>query len=68
MTPEESKALWGEVERNHAALKACAGPHDFQDITPGKTIGKDYQCAKCGGKAGSLHVSWYQEGLKHGKL
>jgi hypothetical protein len=65
MTPEESKALWGRVQANNAALRAC-GNHDFStDLTPDRPIGKTWQCTRCRGEVSSLEKGWYDEGRAH---
>lgn len=61
----DAQAIWTKVVANGKALDACPGPHRFADITPEKKIGKRYRCTTCGGEAESLHVSWYERGLKH---
>lgn len=64
---EEMQAIWAGVQRNHAVLDACPGPHDFQDISPEKKIGKKYRCSKCRGELDGINVRWYERGLDHAR-
>ncbi len=68
MNREDARALWEQVQENSRALDACVGPHDFQDITPEKKIGKRYRCSYCRGEIDSINHHWYQHGLAHGRL
>ncbi len=67
MDPAEAKRLWASTKANHAALAACAGPHEFVDVTPEKVVGKEYCCKKCDGKVDSTRRFWYEEGLRHAR-
>jgi hypothetical protein len=56
-----------KVRENHQRLDACAGPHDFEDITPEKIVGKTFRCRLCRGELCSTDCGWYQRGLAHGR-
>jgi hypothetical protein len=60
------KAALAEIRANEAALRACPGPHKWEDITPERPICKTFQCALCKGTADSRAVYWYGVGLKQG--
>lgn len=66
ITKAEAQAIWEQVKANGARLDGCAGPHEFQDTTPDKPIGKRYRCSKCTGEVEGSNVRWYEAGLKHG--
>jgi hypothetical protein len=66
ITKAEAKAIWERVKANGAKLDACPKPHDFQDVTPTKPIGKRYRCSKCTGEEDGRYVGGYLDGLKHG--
>lgn len=67
MTKDDSRALWENVKVNSERLRACAGPHDFEDITPEKTIGKTHRCRECQGEVHGTDFYWYRDGLAHGR-
>ena len=67
-SPEHLK-IWEDVKRNHAALAACVGPHDFQQVVAGhQGLLRDFRCKKCGGEIDAVKKHWYEQGLKHGRL
>jgi hypothetical protein len=67
VTREEVDALWKETVRKGEALRACAGPHDFVDLTPDKPLNKTWRCKLCGGEMGTVAKGAYEQGLKHGR-
>lgn len=67
MTPAEAKALWDEVSAKGKALRACAGPHDFELLNPDKTVGRKYRCRLCGGEMDAVAKLHYEQGLAHGR-
>jgi len=58
--------LWEQVKANRERLDACAGPHEFADIT-GRQILNRYGCTKCGGQVDHIARAWYERGLAHGR-
>lgn len=56
--------IWESVKANQAKLKACAG-HDFGPLE--NKLGARYRCRHCDGYADATAVSWYYEGLAHGR-
>jgi hypothetical protein len=66
--PSQSKKVWEQVKKNHAALDGCVGPHDFRVIDGPKKVFRDFRCTKCGGEIDAIKKHWYDEGLKHGRL
>jgi hypothetical protein len=63
----EINAIWAAVRANHARLDACAGPHDFSEVTKRTgQVPREYRCSKCGGTIDSVNRNWYLDGLKHG--
>lgn len=69
-----------QVKENTAKLDGCSVPHDFsialdrrthkpmENPTPQQTFGCRWQCAKCGGHVDAINRTWYNRGLKHGKV
>jgi hypothetical protein len=64
----ELKGIWAKVKANQRRLDGCPGPHDFQDASPDKAVGKDYVCSKCQGKVQGPAFRWYTKGLEHARL
>lgn len=65
LSEETVREIWEDVKKNHALLDACER-HRFEDMTPGKPLGKKYKCSACGGTADAVAVRWYELGFKHG--
>ena len=63
----DNKGIWKEVKDNHVRLDSCAGPHDFQSIDS-NVFNRKYKCSKCNGTTNGVNKSWYDLGLKHGRL
>jgi hypothetical protein len=64
-----AKELLEQVRENLRRLRECEGPHDFgspeeQTTTP---LVREFVCKKCGGSINRAHISWYLEGVKHGR-
>lgn len=63
----EILAIAEKVKANGERLHACPGPHDLEDITPEKPIGKTFRCKKCEGELRGTDALWYRDGLAHGR-
>jgi lipopolysaccharide biosynthesis regulator YciM len=58
--------LLSQVRENQARLESCSG-HEFEDITPQKTLGKRYRCKNCHGDVDAHAHHWYCLGLEHAR-
>lgn len=67
MIKDDAKALWEKTRANGRAWDACVGPHELEDLTPGKMFGKRYRCRLCGGECDSVAKLFYEQGLAHGR-
>lgn len=60
--------LWEKAQANRAVLDACPRHAFERDVGPnGPRLGDKWRCVACGGTADSSAVSWYEQGLKHGR-
>lgn len=55
--------LAAQVKANQARLAACER-HDF---APAASGARRRVCRNCGGEADTIAVSWYEDGLRHGR-
>lgn len=62
----DSHAILAQVRANQAALKGCAGPHDFSVNSEPRRLGGRWRCTRCGGEVDFLARHWYQNGLVDG--
>lgn len=65
---DESRRIFEEVKLNSARLENCAGPHDFEPHGDLRPFRRKWKCTKCEGVIDSIAKSWYDRGLRHGKL
>ena len=64
---EQLDQLWRDVQGNRRILDACQH-HDFSiDLSPTRTIGKQWQCCNCGGHVDSMAKHWFEVGIAHGR-
>lgn len=70
-----------EIEANKAKLSGCVVPHDFsirvernerqpETDKESSAVFMDcyFRCSKCGGAVSGHDKSWYERGLKDGKI
>jgi hypothetical protein len=67
VSTDRARQILEEVKANQAKLNGCPGPHDFEDTTPDKLLGKRFRCRRCAGELEGLHARWYMRGLEHGR-
>lgn len=67
MESDEARALWNGVQENIRRLDACVGPHTWEDLSPGRSLGKRYLCRLCKGEVDHVNRIWYDRGLAHGR-
>lgn len=66
ITRNDALKILAAVKENHAKLESCVGPHEFVLVESGPGgLPRKHQCARCGGKLDSVHVSWYNKGMEH---
>lgn len=63
LSRQSVQEIAAQVKANHARLSACP-LHDFAPAAAGK---RKRVCRSCGGEADSVSVSWYEDGLRHGR-
>jgi hypothetical protein len=64
MTVEEYHAAMERTRDNLRRLQLCGG-HVFSDATPGRRVGKSFQCRNCKGVVSAEAAYWYIEGVRH---
>lgn len=65
MTPEDSRRIYNKVIDNKAKLDACPQHFFTIDLSPERTLGKHWACAKCDGEVDALAKYWYELGATH---
>lgn len=68
LSRDKIKAIAEKVKANHIKLDGCSGPHRFTIPVGHREFADDFVCEKCGGWVSSIHKSWYEKGLEHGRM
>lgn len=67
LSDAEVEAIIQEARENDARLRACSGPHDFEEHERRGTVLGSYRCRRCGGVVDVSQGVWYRLGLAHAR-